>query len=245
MTADADGVRLQRVLADAGVGSRRACEVLIDQGRVTVDGKQVDHQGMRVDPEAVVIHVDGERVVTAADRAYVILNKERGVITTMSDELGRPSVGDYVESMRQRLFHVGRLDADTEGLLLLTNDGELANRLVHPRFGVLKTYLATVPGPVPRDLGRRLRSGIELDDGRATVNAFRVLGTEAGQALLELTLHEGRHHIVRRMLAAAGHPVIRLLRTQLGPLRLGNLKAGRTRHLTRHEVGALYQAVDL
>ena len=241
----AEGIRLQRVLAAAGIGSRRACEELIEKGRVSVDGVTVRQQGMRVDPDSVVIRVDGERISTRADAAYVIVNKERGVVSTMSDDRGRPCVGDYVESMRARLFHVGRLDADSEGLLLLTNDGELANRLVHPSYGVAKTYLATVAGPVARDLGRRLRAGVELDDGPASVDFFRVLDAASGQALIEVVLHEGRNHIVRRLLAEVGHPVARLVRTQMGPLQLGSLKAGRTRHLTRHEVGALYGSVDM
>ena len=240
-----EGIRLQRVLAAAGIGSRRSCEELIEEGRVSVDGETVRHQGMRVDPNSVVIRVDGERIATKAGAAYVIVNKERGVVSTMSDDRGRPCVGDYVESMRARLFHVGRLDADSEGLLLLTNDGELANRLIHPSYGVAKTYLATVPGPVARDVGRRLRSGVELEDGMASVDSFRMVDAANGQALVEVILHEGRNHIVRRLLAEVGHPVSRLVRTQMGPLQLGALKAGRTRHLTRHEVGALYGSVDL
>lgn len=240
-----EGIRLQRVLAAAGIGSRRACEELIEEGRVSVDGSTVRHQGMRVDPNEVVIRVDGERIATKADATYVIVNKERGVVSTMSDDRGRPCVGDYVESMRARLFHVGRLDADSEGLLLLTNDGELANRLVHPSYGVAKTYLATVPGPVARDIGKRLRTGVELEDGPASVDSFRLLDSANGQALVEVVLHEGRNHIVRRLLAEVGHPVARLVRTQMGPLQLGALKAGRTRHLTRHEVGALYGSVDM
>ena len=163
----------------------------------------------------------------------------------MSDELGRVDIGDYVGDRKERLFHVGRLDADTEGLLLLTNDGDLAHRLQHPRYGVLKTYLAQVPGPLPRDLGRRLREGVELEDGPVAVDSFRVLDSQPGKALVEVVLHEGRKHIVRRLLAEVGHPVISLVRTQVGPVRLGDTKPGRWRALSAAEVAALYKAAGL
>ena len=163
----------------------------------------------------------------------------------MSDPEGRPSLGDYVEGRKQRLFHVGRLDADTEGLILLTNDGELGHRLMHPSHEVPKTYLADIPAPVPRDLGRRLRDGIQLDDGPAHVDTFRVVSSAAGRALVEVTLHEGRNHIVRRMLAAVDHPVDRLVRTKIGPVLLGDLRPGKVRPLNRAEVGELYNAVGL
>src|SRR5919198_5333434 len=163
-------VRLQKVLAAAGLGSRRACEELIAAGRVTVDG-EVAELGNRVDPRTAVIHVDGDRVVVRDDLVYLALNKPRGVLSAMSDARGRRTLADLVGDRPERLFHVGRLDADSEGLLLLTNDGDLAHRLMHPSFGVAKTYLATVPGPVPRTIGRRLREGIELDDGPAAVDA--------------------------------------------------------------------------
>jgi 23S rRNA pseudouridine2605 synthase len=238
-------VRLQKVLAKAGVASRRAAEELITAGRVSVDGEVVRELGRRVDPQRAVIHVDGSRIVLREDLVYLALNKPRGVHSTMSDEHGRPSVGDYVQSQRARLFHVGRLDADTEGLLLLTNDGELAHRLTHPSYGVLKTYLAQVPGPVPRDLRRRLRSGVELEDGPVSVHSFRVVDATAGAALVEVVLHEGRKHIVRRLLDAVGHPVQRLVRTAVGPVRLGEQRPGSLRALTSSEVGALYRAVGL
>jgi 23S rRNA pseudouridine2605 synthase len=163
----------------------------------------------------------------------------------MSDARGRPTVGDYVAERPQRLFHVGRLDADSEGLLLLTNDGELAHRLTHPSYQVQKTYLAEIPGPVPRDLGRRLRSGVELDDGPVVADAFRVVDAAAGRALVEVILHEGRKHVVRRLLAAAGHPVSRLVRTAIGPVRLGHLRAGTLRRLSHQEIGQLYRLADL
>ena len=236
---------MQKVLAAAGLGSRRACEELIAAGRVSVDGNVVREQGMRVDPATAVVLVDGERVNVRADLVYLALNKPRGVLSAMSDARGRPTVGDYVVERPQRLFHVGRLDADSEGLLLLTNDGELAHRLSHPSYSVQKTYLAEIPGPVPRDMGRRLRSGVELDDGLATADGFRVVDAAAGRALVEVVVHEGRKHIVRRLLAATGHPVSRLVRTAIGPVRLGHLRAGTLRRLSHQEIGALYRLAGL
>jgi 23S rRNA pseudouridine2605 synthase len=237
-------VRLQKLLAAAGVGSRRACENLISQGRVEVDGQVVTELGVRIRPSQSV-HVDGVRVQLDESRVYFAFHKPLGVVTTMSDELGRVSLGDYVGNRSERLFHVGRLDADTEGLLLLTNDGDLAHRLQHPQYGVPKTYLAQIAGPVPKDLGRRLREGLELDDGPAAVDSFRVVDSQPGKALVEIVLHEGRKHIVRRLLAAAGHPVLTLVRTQVGPVRLADTKPGRMRALTADEVGKLYSAAGL
>jgi pseudouridine synthase len=239
------GIRLQKVLAAAGVGSRRQCEELIGEGRVEVDGEIVRRYGARVDPEHQVIRVDGRRIPGRQDLVYVALNKPAGVLTTMSDDRGRPVVADYLGDRAERLYHVGRLDYDTEGLILLTNDGELAHRLTHPRYGVPKTYLADVPGPVPRDLGRRLAIGIELEDGVASADRFRVVERTGTRALVEITLHEGRKHIVRRLLAAAGHPVGRLVRTRIGPVALGALRPGTTRSLTTREIGDLYAAVGL
>jgi 23S rRNA pseudouridine2605 synthase len=240
-----DGVRLQKVLAAAGIGSRRACEELIAQGRVEVDGRVVREQGLRVDPRSAVVRVDGERVPTAPDTVVIALNKPRGVVTAMSDDLGRPCVGDYVTERSERLFHVGRLDTDTEGLLLLTNDGVLSQHLAHPSHGVAKTYVALVPGPIPRDVGRQLRAGVELDDGPAAVDSFAILEATPNKALVEVVLHEGRNHIVRRLLAAVGHPVEELVRTQVGPIRLGQLRPGRTRVVTGPELHSLYTAAGL
>jgi 23S rRNA pseudouridine2605 synthase len=163
----------------------------------------------------------------------------------MSDPQGRPCLGDHVTDREERLFHVGRLDVDTEGLILLTNDGELANRLTHPSYEVPKFYLAEIAGPVPRDLGRRLREGIELDDGPAAVDSFKVVDARPGKALIEIVLHDGRNRIVRRVLEAAGHPVLRLVRTKIGPVRLGDLRPGRTRVLGRAEVASLMAAAGL
>ncbi|HET7398225.1 MAG TPA: pseudouridine synthase [Intrasporangium sp.] len=242
---DPEGVRLQKLLAAAGVGSRRVCEGLIEQGRVQVDGHVVTELGVRINPKTQVVHVDGERVTLDEERVYLAFNKPQGVVTTMNDELGRVSIADYVGNRSERLFHVGRLDADTEGLLLLTNDGELAHRLQHPAYGVLKTYLAQIPGPVPRDVGRRLRAGVELEDGPVTVDSFKIVDSQPGRALVELVLHEGRKHVVRRLLEAVGHPVFTLVRTEVGPIRLGDLRSGRTRPLNKAEIAALYKAAGL
>lgn len=242
---DPDGIRLQKLLAAAGLGSRRACEGLIAAGRVSVDGQVVTELGVRVDPTRHAVHVDGERVALDESKVYLAFNKPAGVVSTMSDDLGRASIADFVGGRPERLFHVGRLDADTEGLLLLTNDGELAHRLAHPAYGVTKTYVAQVPGPIARDLGRRLRAGVELGDGPVAVDSFRLLDSTAGRALVEVVLHEGRTHVVRRLLAAVGHPVVSLVRTQVGPIPLGDLRPGRTRRLTRQEVGKLHAVAGL
>ncbi|WP_181698631.1 pseudouridine synthase [Nocardia sp. GTS18] len=244
-----EGERLQKVLAKAGVASRRAAEEMIAQGRVEVDGKIVREQGLRIDAENAVVRVDGTRVVVRDELVHLVLNKPKGWQSTMSDDLGRPCVGDIVAeriAAGQRLFHVGRLDADTEGLLLLTNDGEMAHRLMHPSFEVPKTYLATVYGEVNyRLVGKRLREGVELEDGPAKVDKFMVLESYEGRSLVKLVLHEGRKHIVRRLLDEVGHPVIRLVRTHLGPVALGDQRPGTLRVLGRDEIGKLYEAVQL
>ncbi|QNK83346.1 pseudouridine synthase [Nakamurella sp. PAMC28650] len=243
--ANADGVRLQKVLAAAGVASRRKAEELIKLGRVKVDGIVVKEMGLRIDPANAVVHVDGNRIVVKEDNVYLALNKMPGMLSTMSDELGRPHIGQLLVDRPERLFHVGRLDMDSEGLLLLTNDGELAHRLTHPSYNVMKTYMAEIPGPVPRDLGRRLRAGIELDDGVAKVDHFEVVDVHAGRAVVEVVLHEGRKHIVRRMLGEAGHPVSRLVRTKIGDVQLGHQRPGTLRKLNPVEIALLYKAVGL
>jgi 23S rRNA pseudouridine2605 synthase len=240
-----DGVRLQKVLAAAGVASRRKAEELIRSGRVKVDGIVVKEMGTRIDPDEAVVHVDGNRVVLRADQVYLALNKMPGMLSTMSDELGRPNIGQLLEDRPERLFHVGRLDMDSEGLLLLTNDGDLAHRLTHPSYGVPKTYMAEIPGPVPRDLGRRLKAGIELEDGPAKVDSFEVVDVHNGRAVVEVVLHEGRKHIVRRLLDAVEHPVSRLVRTQIGDVQLGHQRPGTLRKLNPVEIAQLYKAVGL
>ena len=235
--------RLQKVLAAAGIGSRRACEELIGRGRVTVDGR-VARLGDKVDAVSAVIHVDGQRVVTDTRLVYLAINKPRGVVSTMADERGREAIADYINDIGVRVYHVGRLDADTEGLMLLTNDGSLAHKLTHPSFEVPKTYLAEVAGPLPRSVGRALQSGVELEDGVARVDAFRLVQAVDKSALVEVVLHEGRNRIVRRLFDAVGHPVQRLVRMAIGPIKLGDLKVGRHRRLNQGEVAALFKLVE-
>ena len=246
--ADDEGIRLQKVLSQAGIASRRVAERMIRDGRVQVDGHVVTEMGTRVDPSASEIRVDGMRVVLDDTMMYLALNKPLGMHSTMSDDKGRPCVGDLVENRvrgNKNLFHVGRLDADTEGLLLLTNDGELAHRLMHPSYEVPKTYLATVTGSVPRGLGNTLRAGVELEDGPVKVDEFAVVDAVPGKTLVRVTLHEGRKRIVRRMLDAVGYPVESLVRTDIGSVSLGEQRPGSLRVLTRKEVGELYKAVGL
>ncbi|MFE0646403.1 pseudouridine synthase [Streptomyces sp. NPDC058877] len=242
--AEQEGERLQKVLARAGMGSRRACEELIEQARVEVNGEIVLEQGMRVDPEKDEIKVDG---LTVATQSYLFfaLNKPAGVVSTMEDPDGRQCLGDYVTNRETRLFHVGRLDTETEGIILLTNHGELAHRLTHPKYGVKKTYLAAITGPLPREVGRRLKDGIQLEDGYARADHFRVVEQTGKNYLVEVTLHEGRKHIVRRMLAEAGFPVEKLVRTAFGPIALGDQKSGWLRRLTNTEVGMLMKEVGM
>ena len=242
---DREGERLQKVLARAGVGSRRVSEDMIDAGRISVNGAVVTVQGMRVDPTRDKIAVDGVRVEIRDDRVTYAMNKPPGVLTAMSDDRNRPTVGDMVGDLAPGLVHVGRLDQDTEGLLLLTTDGELAHRLAHPSYGVRKTYLAQVSGSVPRDLAKKLRGGIELDDGPVKVDSFRVVDTHAGQSVVEVVLHEGRKHIVRRLLAAVELPVSRLTRTAVGPIELRAMRSGTIRKLSRQELGTLSELVGL
>ncbi|MFB8443891.1 pseudouridine synthase [Streptomyces niveus] len=242
--AEQEGERLQKILARAGMGSRRACEELIEQARVEVNGEIVMEQGMRVDPHRDEIKVDGLTVATQS-HLFFALNKPAGVVSTMGDPDGRQNLGDYVTNRETRLFHVGRLDTETEGIILLTNHGELAHRLTHPRYGVKKTYLAAVQGPLPRDLGKRLKDGIQLEDGYARADHFRVVENTGKNYLVEVVLHEGRKHIVRRMLSEAGFPVERLVRTAFGPIPLGDQKSGWLRRLTNTEVGMLMKEVGL
>jgi 23S rRNA pseudouridine2605 synthase len=247
-TGESRGVRLQKVLSQAGIASRRVAEKMITDGRVEVDGQLVTELGVRVDPDVSVIRVDGARVLLDDSLVYLALNKPLGMHSTMSDDRGRPCIGDLIEHRvrgNQKLFHVGRLDADTEGLILLTNDGELAHRLMHPSYEVPKTYVATVAGSVPRGLGKKLRAGIDLDDGPAFVDDFAVVDAIPGKTLVRITLHEGRKRIVRRLLAAAGFPVQGLVRTDIGAVSLGKQRPGSIRALGRNEIGNLYKAVGL
>ena len=250
----ASGQRLQKVLAHAGVASRRACEQLIADGRVSVDGITVTEAGVRVDPLTQEIRVDGSRILTNPELITLMLHKPAGVVTTMEDPEGRPTVAqygrDYLTEHPElpdslRLVHVGRLDTETEGLLLLSNDGELSHRLMHPSFEIAKTYVAIVEGQVEPWVPRKLRRGIELEDGEAKADRVTVKDSGPRGSIVEITLHSGKNRIVRRMLDAVGHPVTRLARTRLGPLRLGNLRPGQTRPLSGEEIAALQQEVGL
>ncbi len=240
-----EGVRLQKVLAAAGVGSRRVCEDLIAAGRVKVNGEVADELGRRIDPLVDIVHVNGLRVQLDSEHLTIALNKPLGVLSTMADDFGRPTLLPWVEETGKRLFHVGRLDSDTDGLLLLTNDGELAHRLAHPSYEIAKTYVAEVEGEVSRTLGRHLRDGIELEDGLAKADSFTVLQAGRNSSVVQMVLHEGRNRIVRRMFDAVGHPVIRLTRTSIGPVRLGQLKPGETREISGTDLGELMKVVGL
>ncbi|MHA7664481.1 pseudouridine synthase [Mycolicibacterium sp. HS_4_1] len=243
-----EGVRLQKVLSQAGIASRRVAERMILDGRVEVDGQIVVELGTRVHPDRQTIRVDGSRVLVDEDLVYLALNKPKGMHSTMSDDQGRPCIGDLVEHRvrgNKKLFHVGRLDAETEGLILLTNDGELAHRLMHPSYEVSKTYLATVAGTVPRGLSKTMREGVELDDGPVHVDEFAVVDMAAGKSLVKIVLHEGRNRVVRRLMAEVGFPVKELVRTHIGTVALGDQRVNSLRALTRKEVGELYQAVGL
>ena len=241
-----EGIRLQKVLAQAGVASRRAAEDLIFRGRVEVNGTVVKEQGRRVDPVHDVIRVDGARIPPQAEHLYVVLNKPRGVVSTMEDPHGRPALQEYVKAYTaERLFHVGRLDAETEGLLILTNDGEFSQRMMHPSFEVPKVYLAEITGVITEASLKNLRKGITLDDGPVMPDKVDLIQRGADRSLVRVTLHEGRNRIVRRMFDEIGQPVRQLSRIAIGPVRLGELKSGAVRELTREELGSLLDLVKL
>jgi 23S rRNA pseudouridine2605 synthase/16S rRNA pseudouridine516 synthase len=233
------GERLQKVMAAAGVASRRVSEQLIVEGRVRVNGRVVRELGSRIDPAVDLLEVDGAAVQLDTSKRYIMLNKPTGVVSSMRDDRGRPDLTQFAERYDERLFNVGRLDAETSGLLLLTNDGETANVLAHPSFGVTKTYIATVRGTVAPATLSKLTRGIELEDGPIAADKARLVQASGGQSIVEVTLHSGRNRIVRRMLDAVGHPVQQLVRRQFGPLHLGTLASGRTRDLGKLELGQL------
>ncbi|MGG7509891.1 pseudouridine synthase [Plantibacter sp. YIM 135249] len=237
--AEPEGVRLQKVLAGAGVASRRVSEQLIQDGRVQVNGDVVTELGRRIDPENDLVAVDGTAVQLDASKRYLMLNKPVGIYSSLKDDRGRPDLRRFTDQYEERLFNVGRLDAETSGLLILTNDGDLAHVLAHPSFGVSKTYIAKVTGRVTPQVLAQLTAGIELEDGPIAADKARLLGTEDGFSLVELTLHSGRNRIVRRMLDAVGHPVVDLVRRQFGPLHLGTLGSGQVRELTKAELGEI------
>jgi 23S rRNA pseudouridine2605 synthase len=238
-------VRLQKLLAQSGVASRRRCEELMLAGLVEVDGEVVTRLGTKVDPARAVIRVEGRRLPPRSPHVYLALHKPRGVVSTMSDPQGRPTLAGLVSGRSERLFHVGRLDTDTDGLILLTNDGDFAQRVAHPSYELDKTYVAEVDGVVTRAVLRRLRGGVTLEDGPVQVGACRVVSTQGERSIVELVIHEGRNHIVRRLLAEVGHPVRRLTRTAVGPVLLRGLRSGQWRELTSEELGVLLDAAGL
>lgn len=242
-------VRLQKHLAQSGVASRRKCEEIMLDGLVEVDGEIVTRLGTKVDPRTAVIRVDGRRLPPVSAKVYLALNKPRGVVSTMSDPEGRRTLQDLVEDRPERLFHVGRLDTDTDGLILLTNDGDFAHRMAHPSYEVDKTYVAEVDGEVTKATLEALRRGVILEDGPVTVTSARVVsagqGNARGRTIVELVIHEGRNRIVRRLLDHVGHPVRRLTRTAIGPVVLRGLGPGELRDLTHNELGALLDSAQL
>ena len=246
ISTDDDGlVRLQKYLAQSGVASRRKCEELMLAGLVEVDGEVVTRLGTKIDAATAVVRVDGKRLPPISAHVYLALNKPRGVVSTMSDPEGRRTLQDLVDDRPERLFHVGRLDTDTSGLILLTNDGDFAHRMAHPSYEVDKTYVAEVDGEVTKATLALLLEGVELDDGPVTVSRDKIVSYGKGKTIVELVIHEGRNRIVRRLLDHVGHPVRQLTRTAIGPVTLGRLKAGELRDLTLDELGALLDSAQL
>ncbi len=217
----------------------------MSEGRVEVDGEVITQLGARVDPETAVIRVDGKRLPVAEAHVYLVANKPRGIVSSMADEEGRPDLRSLLEDRSERLFHVGRLDTDTDGLIVLTNHGEFAHRLAHPSYELSKTYVAEVEGVVKPRVRRQLLEGVTLEDGPIAVDAFRVVSSQGNRSLVELVIHEGRNRIVRRLLAEVRHPVVRLSRTAIGPIRLGDLRSGAVRELSVEELGTLLDLLDL
>ncbi|MBA2956421.1 pseudouridine synthase [Nocardioides sp. MAH-18] len=244
-TDDEGLIRLQKLLAQSGVASRRKCEELMLEGAVEVDGEVVTRLGTKVDPRTAVIRVEGKRLPPISEKVYLVLNKPRGVVSTMSDPEGRRTLGDLVADRPERLFHVGRLDTDTTGLIILTNDGDFAQRMAHPSYEVDKTYVAEVEGEVFRRTTKQLLEGVTLDDGPVTVRKVRIVEASEAKSIVELVIHEGRNRIVRRLLDHVGHPVRRLTRTAIGPVRLGRLGTGEMRELTSAELGELLDSAQL
>lgn len=241
---ETEGIRLQKALSQAGVASRRAAEAMIEEGRVEVNGRVVTTQGLRVDPGRDTIRVDGARIPAPRRHTYLLLNKPRGVVATMDAPEGRETLAQYVPRY-QRLYHVGRLDTDTEGLIILTNDGEFAHRLAHPSYEVRKTYLVDAEGLIDDRVLHRLEKGLRLEDGPIRPDRVRLVSRGPSRTLVRITLHSGRNRIVRRMMDSVGHPVRRLARIGIGPVRLGDLASGGTRELTREELGTLLDLVGM
>ncbi|GAA1975670.1 pseudouridine synthase [Nocardioides panacihumi] len=238
-------IRLQKLLALAGVASRRRSEELMLDGQVEVNGEVVTRLGTKVDPASDVIRVAGKRLPPISEKVYLALNKPRGVVSTMSDPEGRTTLQDLVEDRPERLFHVGRLDTDTSGLIILTNDGDFAHRLAHPSYEVDKTYVAEVTGQLFPRVVKQLLAGVTLEDGPVTVSKARIVEASPAKSIVELVIHEGRNRIVRRLLDEVDHPVTRLTRTRIGPVTLGRLKSGEMRDLTADELGELLDATQM
>lgn len=239
-------VRLQKILADAGVASRRASEELIAEGRVSVNGQQIRELGSKFNPETAVVEVDGETIRLNKSKSYILFHKPAGVISTMSDPEDRPNLGDYFTSRNDRLFHVGRLDRESEGLILLTNDGDLAHRATHPSYGLIKKYILEIEGEFNREAIKELEHGVELEDGLARALSVSIIREVSPKHFwVEVAIHEGRYHIVRRMFEAIGVVVLRLIRSEFGPLSLGETKEGRWRNLNEIEVTNLFKVLKL
>jgi len=234
-------MRLNKIIADAGITSRRGADELIESGRVTVDGVAIRELGSKFDPEKVQVAVDGETITRSVTKSYLALHKPKGVLSTMYDPDGRPSLSDFIDLRRERLFHVGRLDKDSEGLILLTNDGDLTFRATHPSFGLEKTYIIEYDGKLPTGVDKTLLKGVELEDGMGRVLNFK----ELSPRWIEVTIHEGRYHIIRRLMEAVEVDVLRLIRTKFGPISLGDTPEGRWRDLNNGELTNLRNVLSL
>jgi 23S rRNA pseudouridine2605 synthase len=237
----AENIRLNKIIADAGITSRRGADELIMDGRVSVDGFIVRELGAKFDPEKDRVEVDGETIKRSLTKTYLALHKPRGVLSTMFDPDGRPSLADFIDLRTERLFHVGRLDKDSEGLILLTNDGDLTFRATHPSYGLEKTYIVEFDGKLPEGVESSLLKGVELEDGMARVLSYKQLSPQ----WIEVTIHEGRYHIIRRLMEAVGVDVLRLIRTKFGPISLGETLEGRWRDLNSGELTSLQKALGL
>ena len=234
-------MRLNKIIADAGITSRRGADELIADGRVTVDGRPVRELGAKIDPDNHEVAVDGETIQRSLTKSYLVLHKPKGVLSTMYDPEGRPSLADFIDLRKERLFHVGRLDKDSEGLILLTNDGDLTFRATHPSFGLEKTYIIEFEGRLETGVDKVLLKGVELEDGMGRVLSFKQLSAN----WIEVKIHEGRYHIIRRLMEAVGVEVLRLIRTNFGPISLGDTPEGRWRDLNEQELLNIQKALDL
>jgi 23S rRNA pseudouridine2605 synthase len=234
-------MRLNKIIADAGITSRRGADELIADGRVTVDGRPIRELGAKIDPDNHEVAVDGETIKRSLTKSYLVLHKPKGVLSTMFDPEGRPSLADFIDLRKERLFHVGRLDKDSEGLILLTNDGDLTFRATHPSFGLEKTYIIEFEGRLETGVDKVLLKGVELEDGMGRVLSFKQLSAN----WIEVKIHEGRYHIIRRLMEAVGVEVLRLIRTNFGPISLGDTPEGRWRDLNEQELLNIQKVLDL